>query len=75
MTEEAPLPVLPKYDAPQVPVPAHLPQGLEVTSMPKVINKLLTRMLPKRLMKMPKTKVKAMKARHHKTKKTKVKIK
>lgn len=76
MTSEAPLPVLPKYDAPQDPTPATIPQGLEVTKMPGVMNKMITRMLTKLpKMKMPKMKVKGVHARHHKTKTKKLKVK
>ena len=47
MTSEAPLPVLPVYEKPRNRVPATIPAGMEMQKMPGVMNKILTRALPK----------------------------
>jgi hypothetical protein len=47
MTNEAPLPSLPVYEAPKVRVPATIPTGMEMQKMPGVMNKMISRALPK----------------------------
>ena len=54
MSAELP-PSLPVYQAPKERPTAVLPQGLEVTKMPGVMNKMISRMLPKKLGKMLKS--------------------
>lgn len=47
MTNEAPLPSLPVYEAPKVRVPATIPAGMEISKLPGVMNKMISRALPK----------------------------
>jgi hypothetical protein len=48
MSNEAPMPPsLPVYEAPKIRVPATIPAGMEIAKMPGVMNKMISRALPK----------------------------
>ena len=50
-------PSLPVYEAPKIRVPATIPAGMEIAKMPGVMNKMISRALPKgRIGKMSKLK-------------------
>lgn len=55
MSPESPLPVLPSYDPPVEKPKAEVPNGIELKKMPGIMNKMISRMLPKLgKLKMPK---------------------